>query len=99
MPIHVDVSDDSGGVQDAYVFVGARKVYYAPNPEKHGEKMSFELDVPLKPGMNVVTVVARENEDIASRRVVVVRKDGPQGEALPTPRYELLGENWEFSSR
>jgi carboxyl-terminal processing protease len=46
----------------------------------------------------VVTVVAREDEHIATRRTMVVRRDGPNGEALPTPKSELFGEDWEFVS-
>jgi hypothetical protein len=28
---------------------------------------------------------------------MVVRRDGPNGEALPTPKSELFGADWEFS--
>jgi hypothetical protein len=28
----------------------------------------------------------------------VVRRDGPNGESLPTPKAELLGYDWEFTS-
>jgi hypothetical protein len=27
---------------------------------------------------------------------MVVRRDGPNGEPLPTPKSELFGEDWEF---
>ena len=96
--IEVDALDASGGIQDAYVFLGSRKIFYQPNAEKGGKQMQFKLDVPLKPGVNLITVVARENEEISTRRVIVVRKDGPGGEILPTPRHELLGEDWEFGN-
>jgi hypothetical protein len=45
----------------------------------------------------VITVVARENEDTASAQTLVVRKDGPNGESLPTPRGDNFGADWEFS--
>jgi carboxyl-terminal processing protease len=47
--------------------------------------------------VNVITVVARESEDTASRYTMIVRRDGPNGEALPTPKVELFGEDWSFS--
>ena len=58
--------------------------------------MKFSLDVPLNDGANLITVVARENEEISTRRIVIVRKDGPGGALLATPRNELLGQDWEF---
>ena len=96
--MHVDViaKDDSGGVQDAFVFVGNRKVFYKPNAQKNGSEMRFSLDAELNPGINVITVVARESADVAARHRVVVRKDGPNGEILPTPKNEMFGEDWEF---
>ncbi len=98
--IHLEVfaSDESGGVQDAFIFVGNRKVFYKPNPQKSGKEMKFTLEVPLKPGVNVITVVARENKDVSTRHRVVVRKDGPQGEILATPRNSIFGEDWDFGA-
>ncbi len=94
--LDVVAEDLSGGVQDAFVFVGSNKVFYKPNPEKNGATMRFSLDAPLSAGVNVITVVARENQDVSARYRVVVRKDGPSGEILPTPRNEVFGEDWEF---
>ena len=84
-------AQDEQQVLDAYVFVGARKVYYQSN-KKSAEptKLSFGLDIALNPGVNVISVVARESEDTASRHTIVVRRDGPNGESLPTPKAELL---------
>lgn len=96
MRIDVVATDDNGGVQDAFVFVGNRKVFYMPNKDKGGSKMKFSLDAPLKSGVNVITVVARENQDVASRHRIVVRKDGKNGEILPTPKNDMFGEDWEF---
>lgn len=96
--MHIDVvaKDDNEGVVDAFVFVGNRKVFYKPNPKKGGKEMKFSLDAELNPGINVITVVARESQDVAARHRVVVRKDGPNGEILPTPKNEMFGEDWEF---
>ncbi|HVU04052.1 MAG TPA: MXAN_5808 family serine peptidase [Polyangiaceae bacterium] len=90
---------DPDQVLDAYVFVGPRKVFYQSNRRSSTpNKLSFALDVALNPGVNVVNVVARESEDTATRHTLVVRRDGPNGEALPTPKAELLGYDWDFSS-
>lgn len=95
MKIDVVAVDENGGVADAFAFVGSRKVFYKPNADRDGE-MKFSLEVPLKAGVNVITVVARENEDTSTRRRIVVRKDGPGGEILPTSTGDQFGEDWEF---
>jgi len=88
---------DTDRVADVYVFVGSQKVFYQSN-RKSSEptKLGFAFDANLQPGINVVTVVARENEDTASRHTMVVRRDGPSGVALPTPKGDEFGADWEF---
>ncbi|HSC87782.1 MAG TPA: MXAN_5808 family serine peptidase [Polyangiaceae bacterium] len=93
--IEAVAKDETRGVQDAFVFVGSRKVFYQLAGTNKGE-LTFSVDAPLKPGVNVITVVARENEDTSTRQTMVVRKDGPNGEALPTPKLDTFGEGWEF---
>lgn len=89
---------DNDRVLDAYVFVGARKVFYQSNRKgKDPKKLSFSFDAELNPGINVITVVTRESEDTATRRTMIVRRDGANGEALPTPKSDDFGEDWEFS--
>ena len=88
---------DGDRVLDAYVFVGARKIYYRSNKGgPDAKKEAFELEVPLRPGVNYVSVWARENSETVQRRVFVIRRDGPGGEILDTPKtdddvFELLG--------
>jgi carboxyl-terminal processing protease len=89
---------DSDHVLDAYIFVGPRKVFYQSNRKSADPtKLKFSLDAQLQPGVNVITVVARESEDTATRYTLVVRRDGPNGEPLPTPKSETLGEDWSIS--
>jgi carboxyl-terminal processing protease len=89
---------DGNQVLDAYIFVGSRKVFYQSNRKGTDPlEMSFSLEVDLKPGINIIHVVARESEDTAGRQTMVVRRDGPNGEALPTPTKELFGADWEFT--
>jgi carboxyl-terminal processing protease len=87
---------DLDGVMDAYIFVGTRKVFYRANQGKNKSEMKFKVKAQLHPGVNMITVVARENEDTATRHTMVVRRDGPNGEALPTPKSDLFGSDWEF---
>ncbi|MCS6798754.1 MAG: S41 family peptidase [Myxococcota bacterium] len=83
------VARDDVRVRDVYVFVGGRKVFYRSNA--HGtrtDEMAFDATIPLRPGINYVTVFARESDRIASRRLLVVRRDGPAGELLRSPLHE-----------
>ena len=41
----------------------------------------------------------QRNEDTASRQTVVVRRDGPNGEALPTPKGESLGDDFGLGAK
>jgi carboxyl-terminal processing protease len=98
--VHVQgrATDTDGGVLDAFIFVGSRKVFYKSNKGASDKSaLEFSLDAELTPGVNVITVVARESEDTASRYTMIVRRDGPNGEALPTPKAELFGEDWQFT--
>ncbi len=90
------IASDSERLLDAYIFVGARKVFYRSNRTGADAKhMGFEADLPLRPGVNVVSVVARENPDTTSRRTFIIRRDGPNGELLQTPKTDddELSEN------
>ncbi len=89
---------DPDGVLDAYVFVGTTKVYYQSAPKgQRREQLTIDHDVKLQPGINVITVVARENEDTASRLTRVVRRDGPRGEILATPKRDDFAADWVFT--
>jgi carboxyl-terminal processing protease len=86
--VHVTAGDDAR-LLDTYIFVGARKVFYRSNRDgADPKKMTFDADLPLRPGVNVVMIVARENPDTTSRRTFIVRRDGPGGELLPTPKTD-----------
>jgi carboxyl-terminal processing protease len=86
--VHGMATDDTR-LLDAYIFVGARKVFYRSNREgTDTKKMAFDADLPLRPGVNVVTVVARENPDTQTRRTFVVRRDAPNGDLLATPKTD-----------
>ena len=80
---------DAERILDGYIFVGNRKTFYRSNRNGQDPKrMPFEASVPLRPGVNVITVVARESVETVGRRTVIVRRDGPNGEILQTPKTE-----------
>ncbi|AKU99905.1 Carboxyl-terminal protease [Labilithrix luteola] len=82
-------TSDGDRLLDAYVFVGNKKIFYRSNRNGQDAKhMPFEAQVPLRPGVNVITVFARENPDTIGRKTIIVRKDGPNGELLTTPKTE-----------
>jgi carboxyl-terminal processing protease len=79
--------EDDTQVRDAYVFVGTRKVFYISNRDAaNPHEVRFDTEVPLRPGINVVIVVARESDEVLSRRTFIVRRDAPDGSLLETPR-------------
>jgi carboxyl-terminal processing protease len=83
------VASDPSKLLDAYIFVGSRKLFYRSNRDSADpKKMSFDFDAPLRPGVNVITVVARENPDTTTRRTLFVRKDAADGSLLKTPKSD-----------
>ncbi len=82
-------TSDADHLLDAYVFVGNKKIFYRSNRNGQDPKrMPFETVVPLRPGVNVINVFARENMDTLGRKTIIVRRDGPHGELLQTPKTE-----------
>jgi hypothetical protein len=79
--ISATASDDSE-VKDVYIRVWNRdsklppkKVFYMPNK---GDKtrLSFQADVPLWPGSNLVQIFARETNEIQSVQTLVILDRG-----------------------
>jgi carboxyl-terminal processing protease len=86
--VHLDGTvRDETRVLDFYVFVGARKIVYRSNRNGSDPRsIALDAELPLRPGSNLVTIVAREDNDTIARRAFVIRRDGPNGELLNTPR-------------
>ena len=60
-------------LRDVYIFVNDQKVYFAPGAKTGAPgPVKFSADFPLKEGSNHVVVVAREDDDLASRRAFTV---------------------------
>ncbi|MDB4975783.1 MAG: Carboxyl-terminal protease [Myxococcaceae bacterium] len=85
-------ASDDFRIRDVYIFVGAKKVFYQANGGDTKE-LAFNADLPLEPGINYVSVFARENQDVVTRDTFVVRRDGDNGELLKTPDHE--SDEWE----
>lgn len=82
-------ASDNSRVHDLYLFVDANKVFYQSNKDApDSTRAVFDTRVPLHPGINYVTIVARESDDIVSRRVFVVRRDSPDGSLMKTPKID-----------
>jgi carboxyl-terminal processing protease len=79
------ISDETH-VEDVYVFVSnqnakieSKKVFYQSNRGgKNGKHLDFATDVPLWPGSNMITVVARENSEVRSVKTMFVYREPPR---------------------
>lgn len=78
------------GLWDVRVFVDNEKVFFrsaasADNPEQRAGELTFSTEFPLKPGNNLVLVVAREDADFASQRTLVIHRRPPAVAAREEP--------------
>ncbi len=65
-------------LRDVFIFANDQKVFFKVVPDTSAaSRMDFTADVPLKPGNNVVTVFAREDDEFQSRRTVFVNRREP----------------------
>jgi len=71
-------ADPASRLRDVFVYVNDQKVFFRVVPDETGaQKLEFQTDLPLQPGQNLVTVVAREDEEFQSRRSLVVFRKPP----------------------
>ena len=61
-------------LQDLFVLVNDQKVYFKGKGAEDGDKVKFTTEFPLKEGNNLVTVVARETQDFATRKTIVIHR-------------------------
>lgn len=84
------ITDDMH-VEDAYLFVSnqtakieGRKMCYRSNRgSADGKRMQYGCDVPLWPGSNMITVVARSNSEVRSVKTMYVYRDPPRTAQTP----------------
>jgi carboxyl-terminal processing protease len=70
----IPAGSPSTRIRDVFVFVNDQKVFFKVVPEGKAGEVPFVADIPLKPGNNTVTVVAREDEEFQTRRSLVVHR-------------------------
>jgi carboxyl-terminal processing protease len=83
---------DETRVSDLFVFVrnpdakiDGRKIFYRSNGgARQQRELRFNVDVPLWPGANYVTVHARESEEVQSQETVIIFRKAPPAPA-PAP--------------
>ncbi|HEY3357675.1 MAG TPA: MXAN_5808 family serine peptidase [Polyangia bacterium] len=83
---------DDTKVADMYVFIANRKakvewrkVAYRSN--RNGadpRRLKFAMDIPLLPGVNQVTVFARQSDNVQARQTIIVTRTGGAQAAAPT---------------
>jgi carboxyl-terminal processing protease len=79
-------TDPAARLTDVYVFVNDQKVFFKVVPESTASsRLEFAADLPLRPGNNLVTVVARENAEFFARRSMVVHRRPPAEVAQQGP--------------
>ena len=84
------VTDDTH-VEDVYVFIEnraakieQRKVFYRSNRGgKDGKLLDFAADLPLWPGSNQVTIIARASNEVRSVKTMFVYRDPPRTAQTP----------------
>ncbi|HVK88114.1 MAG TPA: MXAN_5808 family serine peptidase [Kofleriaceae bacterium] len=82
---------DEEHVEDVYIFVSnqrakidSRKVFYRSNRGgKNAKLLDFTSDLPLWPGSNMITVVARANAEVKSVKTMYVYRDAPRTAQKP----------------
>jgi carboxyl-terminal processing protease len=64
--------EDDGPVADVYVFVGDEKIHYQRLGGTGATNREISTAIKLEPGVNIVTVVAREDDEFAQREVLTI---------------------------
>ncbi|GAB61945.1 MAG: PDZ domain-containing protein [Candidatus Jettenia sp.] len=76
LPISVAIEDDIQ-VKHAYILVNNDKVFFKSNRNatpKEQIRLEIAKDVPLKEGPNVITIVARDNQDLITTKSFVATR-------------------------
>jgi carboxyl-terminal processing protease len=68
---------DKIGLRDVYIFVNDQKVFFEAAREM-GAPIKFTVDLPLKTGNNAVMVVAREDQEFMSHKVLIIHRRGDE---------------------
>ncbi|MGO8970209.1 MAG: MXAN_5808 family serine peptidase [Myxococcaceae bacterium] len=88
---------DPLGLLDMYVLVNDHKVYFSTVDATTADPthLKFTTDFPLKEGENYVLVVARQTQDYASRKALVIRRrPAAVAQALTRSSQEAQAASW-----
>jgi carboxyl-terminal processing protease len=88
---------DPLGLLDMYVLVNDQKVFFRTVDAKTADptRIKFTTDFPLKEGANYVLVVARQTQDYASRKALVIRRrPAAVAQALGRPTPDGTAQGW-----
>jgi carboxyl-terminal processing protease len=78
---------DTAAVRDMYIFVGDDKLFFKSNKNAETtEGLAFDAELPLKNGINYITIVAEETSELDSRKILAVRRDREDGMPYMLPR-------------
>lgn len=75
-----EITDDQQ-VKDLFIFVGEEKVYYQANASD-STHVALNTEIPLKVGANLVTIAARDNNDLLSRQTMVILRTADGATAM-----------------
>lgn len=64
--------DDDGAILDTYIFSNENKVYFESLKTTGATKKALQVPLKLEPGINVVTAIAREDDDFAQNESVII---------------------------
>jgi carboxyl-terminal processing protease len=85
------VASDDDAIKDMYIYLGDDKVFYRSNQGAQDPKtIAFETVLDLSPGVNYVLITVRASPLVVTRKILVIRRDGPGGETLETPKKPLI---------
>ncbi|UCH30139.1 MAG: PDZ domain-containing protein [Myxococcales bacterium] len=85
---------DQQRLRDLYITTSGHKVFYESNQgSTTPRELDFDAEIPVRPGLNTIMVVARESSGTLTRRFFVVRRDAEDGSLMETKKFEgaLLG--------
>jgi len=85
---------DGQRVRDLYITTSGHKVYYESNQgSATPRQLAFDAEIPVRPGLNAIMVVAREDSGTLTRQFIVVRRDAEDGSLMKTEKFQgaLLG--------
>jgi carboxyl-terminal processing protease len=84
------IARDDNTIKYVYILVNDDKVFYKSNrnaSEADKPSLSFASDIPLKDGPNIISIVARDNQDLLSTKSFVVTRI-PSPEVIKTASSE-----------